>query len=458
MECTKVWLEIITQEAWLNKLLHFKVINILSKNSKLRERDSVLQLLAVKFITYPIIGFSTLFACKIVRERFSIEEFNCFVLIWGSIGLIGIIEYGLGINLTNHLIIRGFDASFRKKLKITTIVLILPLLISLSIGITISSTGIIKSYSLLISNVDIQIHELAIYVSLSVICITFYNLVTRISNGLSRFNQPNTTLALGNILVIVALLMVESYSFSLLMYIAILASAYFFSAIFQIASRNFRVFLNNHSIPDRNIKFETGLMGKRYSMVVIAISIFASFINFYPRWKFASSGTSVEVSGYLTAILVLGIFNSISSALGPFLWNIGIQRNASRDTGFPMKAYKLAIYMNVFLAIPFLITIVVLMNYYNIQFLDSKVILLGILAYCSYFLQNLHMIPSNYLNGIGDLTLQLGLLVLQAIALILCLEYLAVKTANSIYLIQLVVIFFLSFGPSIFILSRKSNA
>ena len=123
-----------------------------------------------------------------------------------------------------------------------------------------------------------------------------------------------------------------------------------------------------------------------------------------------------------------------------------------------MKAYKLAIYINVFLAIPFLITIVVLMNYYNIQFLDSRVILLGILAYCSYFLQNLHMIPSNYLNGIGDLTLQLGLLVLQTIALILCLEYLEVKTANSIYLIQLVVIFFLSFAPSIFILRRKSNA
>lgn len=438
-------------------MLHFKEINIFSKNSKLLERDSVLHLLAVKFITYPIIGLSTLFACKIVRERFSLEEFNCFVLIWSSIGLIGIIEYGLGINLTNHLVIRGFDASFRKKLKITTIVLILPLLIVLLIGITISFTGIIKSYSLLISNVDIQIHELAIFVSLSVICITFYNLVTRISNGLSRFNQPNTTLALGNILVVMALLIVENYSLSLLMYIAILASAYFFSAVFQIVSQNFRSFINDHSIPDRDIKFDTGLMGQRYSIVVIAISIFVSFINFYPRWKFASAGTSVEVSSYLTVILVLGIFNSISSALGPFLWNIGIQRNASRDTGFPMKAYKLAIFMNVFLAIPFLITIVVLMNYYNILFFDSKVILLGILAYCIYFLQNLHMIASNYLNAIRDLILQLGTLVLQAIALILCLEYLEVETANSIYLIQLIIIVFLSFLPSIFILRRKSN-
>jgi hypothetical protein len=441
----------------LNKLLHLKEINIFSKNSKLRGQNSALHLLAIKFVTYPIIGFSTLFACKIVRERFSLEEFNFFVLIWGSIGLIGIIEYGLGINLTNHLIIKGFDTTFRKKLKITTIVLILPFFISLLIGIAISSTSIIKTYSLLISNVDIQVHELAIYVSLSVIFITFYNLVTRISNGLSRFNQPNTTLALGNILVVLALLMAENYSLSLLMYIALLSSAYFFSAIFQIASRNFRASLNDHSIPDINIKFETGLLGKKYSLIVIAISIFVSFINFYPRWKFSSSGTSIEVSGYLTAILVLGIFNSISSALGPFLWNIGIKRNASGDTRFPMKAYKSAIYMNVFLAIPFLITIIVLMEYFNIQFLGSKVILLGVFAYCSYFIQNLHMIASNYLNGIGELTLQLGLLVLQVIALTSCLEYFEVQTATSIYLIQLVVIFFLSFAPTILILRRKSS-
>lgn len=424
----------------------------------LRDRIPLIKLMAVKVATYPFIGFSTLLACKIVREKYTLEEFNLFVLMWGSIGLIGIVEYSLGIRLTNHLVIKGFDKKFIKKLKATTTILILPFFLFLAVAFISKTLNINNEFKITMPNLKIGVNDLVINVALSTIFITSYNLVTRISNGIDRFSQSLTTLALGNVLVVVVLLLSKNFSFPMLVYLVILASAYLFSAIFQVANLEFRKNLRNHSISVLENKFDSGFTDMRYSIVVISISIMVSFINFYPRWRFAVYGNSLEVSGYLTALLVLGVFNSVSASISPMLWNTGIKRNSRGFVQFPVSDYRLILAMNIFLAIPFIFSFIFLMNYYDVQIIEKKILLIGFLSFLYLFLQNLHLIASNYLNNIRDLKLQFGLLVCQAIALLFCIEILDFQTASSIFVLQILVALLLSISPSIYVLWKKSYA
>ena len=425
------------------------------KNLIIYRNNAVLKLLTIKFFTYPIIGFSTLVAFRLVRVRFSLEEFNSFVLIWSSIGIVGIAEYGLGMNLTNHLLIHGFDHDFKHKFKKFSLFLFSPLIVAFLLGYIFHITPKTESLLGVSELVGIQLNHLLMGVSVSVFFITCFNLATRISNGVSRFASPHLTLAAGNFLALIILLYLPKRSTSLIQYLMILASAYLFSAFFQIFNRNLWVKLREELLQSNYETSKKKLSGGGYSAVIFLISLIVTFINFFPRWKFSVIDSKVEISGYLTIALVVGVFSSISSAIGPVLWNAGVSRKLDGRTHFPLKSYQLISIANLLLLGPFLMMLTALFQFYRIEMNSWHYYASGIIAYFLFSFQNLHMIASNYLVERSEILLQLYLLVLQAFLLTCLVIYFDVKTSLVMYMIQTFITIFISFVPSVLILRRK---
>lgn len=425
------------------------------KNLITYRNNAVLKLLVTKIFTYPIIGLSTLVAFRLVRVRFSLEEFNSFVLIWSSVGIIGIAEYGLGMNLTNHLLIQGFDGDFKKKLKNFSLFLFSPLIFVFITGCIFYITPKSESLFGVSELVGIQLSHLLMGVSVSVLFITCYNLATRISNGVSRFASPHLTLAAGNFLALIMLLYLPKQSTSLIQYLMILSSAYLFSALFQLFNRNLWVKLRVEHLQNSYETSNKKLSGGGYSTIFFLISLIVTFINFFPRWKFSLIESKVEVSGYLTIALVVGVFSSISSALGPVLWNAGVSRKLDSRNHFPLKSYQLISIANLLLLFPFLMMLAALFSFYRIEMNSWHYYTSGVVAYLLFSFQNLHMIASNYLVEGSEILLQLYLLVLQAVLLVFLVIYFDVKTSLVMFMIQTFIALFISFVPSVLILQRK---
>lgn len=428
------------------------------KNLVAYKDNTIFRLLLLKFFTYPIIGFSTLVAFRFVRIRFTLEEFNLFVLMWSSIGIIGIAEYGLGVNLTNHLLINGFDQEFKRKLKRFSAILFTPLLIFFLVGLNSQ-----LSYKLeLITGVGklagISLGQILTNVSLSVFFITCYNLTTRISNGVSRFSSPQITLAVGNVLALIALVYLPKIFTGIIQYLIILSSAYLFSAVFQLFDKQLWKELKKGVPQSGQLEIAQKLIGGSYSWIILSISLIVTYINFFPRWKFSSIATEIETSGYLTIMLVVGVFSSLSSVLGPVLWNDGVNRKLDGVAQFPYKSYRVIGVVNLALLAPFFLLLWALSSFYRIEMNSWQFYISGFLAYLFLSFQNLHTLASNYLVERRELVIQLCLLILQAFFLTMLIVILDVKSSTILYLIQTGIILFISVLPSMLILRSKDYA
>ena len=428
------------------------------KNLLAYKDNTIFRLLLLKFFTYPIIGFSTLVAFRFVRIRFTLEEFNLFVLMWSSIGIIGIVEYGLGVNLTNHLLINGFDQEFKRKIKRFSAILFTPLLIFFLVGLNSQ-----LSYKLeLITGVGklagISLGQILTNVSLSVFFITCYNLTTRISNGVSRFSSPQITLAVGNVLALIALVYLPKIFTGITQYLIILSSAYLFSAVFQLFDKQLWKELKKGVPQSGQVEIVQKLIGGSYSWIILSISLIVTYINFFPRWKFSSIATEIETSGYLTIMLVVGVFSSLSSVLGPVLWNDGVNRKLDGVAQFPYKSYRVIGVVNLALLAPFFLLLLGLSSFYRIEMNGWQFYISGFLAYLFLSFQNLHTLASNYLVERRELVIQLCLLILQAFFLTMLIVILDVKSSTILYLIQTGIILFISVLPSMLILRSKDHS
>jgi hypothetical protein len=419
--------------------------------------NTVFRLLVVKLLTYPIIGFSTLVAFRVVRVRFTLEEFNLFVLMWSSIGIIGIAEYGLGVSLTNHLLIKGFDKEFKRKTKIFSCILFTPLIISFLVGL--NSQLLYKAEAIIGVNelAGIPLNQILINVSSSVFFITCYNLVARVSNGVSLFSSPQITLAVGNVFALIILVYLPNALTGITQYLVILASAYLFSAAFQLCNKRLWKELNKGLPQSNQLEIFKKLSGGGYSWIILSISLIVTYINFFPRWKFSSIAPEIETSGYLTIMVVVGVFSSLSSALGPVFWNVGVNRKLDGVTQFPYRSYRIISMVNLALLAPFFLLLLVLSIFYRIEMNSWQFYSSGFLAYLFLSFQNLHIIASNYLVERQELIIQLCLLVLQAFFLTMLIVVLDVRSSTILYLIQTGIILLISVLPSIVILRSKTS-
>ena len=427
------------------------------KNLLAYKNNTIFKLLLLKFITYPIIGFSTLVAFRFVRVRFTLEEFNLFVLMWSSIGIIGIAEYGLGVNLTNHLLINGFDLEFKRKLKRFSFILFTPLLIVFFIGLNPYLISRLEKITGAREIAGLPLSQILINVSLSVFFITCYNLTTRISNGVSRFSSPQITLAVGNVLALVALVYLPKISTGITQYLVILSGAYLFSAIFQLIDKQLWKELNKGVPQSGQLEIVQKLTGRGYSWTILSISLIVTYINFFPRWKFSSMASEIETSGYLTILMAFGVFSSLSSVLGPVIWNDGVNRKLDGVAHFPYKSLRVIGLVNLALLVPFFLLLFALSSFYRIELSGWQFYKSGILAYLLLSFQNLHIIASNYLVEQRELTIQLCLVVMQAFCLTLLIIILDVKSSTTLYLIQTGIVLFISVLPSIIILRVKTT-
>jgi hypothetical protein len=427
-----------------------KIINSLNENL-------FLKLLGLKILTYPIVGLSTLYALKIVRAKFEIGEFNLFMLIWSSIGLIGIIEYGLGVNLTNHILVEGFNVSFRKKIVKISSYIFIPLIISVLFGLYLRFSSYDQNQPENLSIKGQRLSEILIFCSIAVIFIAFYNIVTRISNGISNFSSPQTTLALGNVVSIIILAILSRSHLGILAYVVALASSYFFSAFFQISRKSFWSSLVTYAPAQNQLALQENFMGWSYTTTIVMISLLSSFINFFPRWNFSSISQAFEVSYYLAATFVVGVLTSISSILGPFLWNIGVRRKVSGQRNFPLQQYRVTIQTNFILLIPFFAFYILFAYFFELHMSRSTLLSLGGIAYLNLALQNIHLIASNFLNGHTELVIQMILLVFQALSIIFAITQFHLHSAVELYSVQTLVFLFLGVLPSIFVLWNKSH-
>ncbi len=412
------------------------------------------RLVVTKLITYPIIGFSTLYAFKIVRQEFQLDQFNSFVLLWTSIGFVGLLEYAFGIYLTNHILILGFDRTFTLKVKKICIILISPLVLVIILGIllTFEIGGFEKFNGVAFRGMSIG--QLLICCPLAIIFLTLYNLITRISNGVSSFISPQITLAIGNLLVICGLKLASSYQIGILVYLDILASAYLISACLQIATKHLRVQIGKFIPSQVNNSSRYIFFGNNYSLIVLSISGLVTFLNLYPRWGFSKFASQTQLSWYLIVSVVLGIFASLSSSLSPLLWNRGITRARTATSNFPRIEYRYALLGNLILFFPFMMTHIWLTHFYDLSVGKLNIFLLGLVGFLYLSVQNFHLIASNYLNERSELLLQLKLLVVQSLAFLWIINWLSIDSALSILICQLGISIFLSFIPT-FIVFRK---
>jgi|688.fasta_scaffold57446_5 hypothetical protein len=415
------------------------------------------RLVVSKLLTYPIIAFSTLYAFKIVRQEFQLDLFNSFVLLWTSIGFVGLFEYAFGIYLTNHILILGFDRTFRQKVKKICIILIAPPVLVIILGISIVFK--IGKYEIFngIAFRGMSIGQLLICCPLAIIFLTLYNLTTRISNGVSSFVYPQITLAIGNLIVVCGLRLVSSYQIGILVYLDILASAYLISACLQLATKHLRVQIRKFAPRKVNDSSHYNFFGNNYSLIVLFISGLVTFLNLYPRWGFSKFASQTELSWYLIVSVVLGIFASLSSTLSPLLWNRGINRARNVTSNFPRFEYRYALIGNLILFFPFMFTYIWLTHFYDLSIGSLDVFLLGLVGFLCLSVQNLHLIASNYLNERSELLLQLKLLVVQSLTFVWIVNWLSIDSALSLLICQLGISLFLSFIPTFFVFRKISN-
>jgi hypothetical protein len=168
--------------------------------------------------------------------------------------------------------------------------------------------------------------------------------------------------------------------------------------------------------------------------------------------------SEIETSGYLTIMLVVGVFSSLSSVLGPVIWNDGVNRKLESVAQFPYKSYRVIGVVNLALLAPFFLFLFALSSFYRIEMNDWQFYSSGFLAYLFLSFQNLHIIASNYLVERRELIIQLCLLVSQALLLTMLIVIFDVKSSTTLYLIQTSIVLFISVLPSILILRSKDHS
>lgn len=420
-------------------------------------RGDAARLIVTKLLTYPIIGFSTLYAFKIVRQEFQLDLFNSFVLLWTSIGFVGLFEYAFGIYLTNHILILGFDRTFTQKVKKICVILIAPLVLVIILGmLLVFGIGHFEIFNEIAFR-GMSIAQLLICCPLAIIFLTIYNLTTRISNGVSSFVSPQITLAIGNLIVVFGLRLVSSYQIGILVYLDILASAYLISACLQLSTKHHRAQIRKFTPSKVNNLSQYNFFGNNYSLIVLSISGLVTFLNLYPRWGFSKFASQTQLSWYLIVSVVLGIFASISSSISPLLWNRGINRARNETSNFPRIEYRYALLGNLILFFPFILTYIWLTHFYDLSLGKLDVFLLGLVGFLYLSIQNLHIIASNYLNERSELLFQLKLLIVQSLACVWIINWLSIDSALSILVCQLGISIFLSFIPTFLIFWKISN-
>ncbi len=404
-----------------------------------------------RLITYPVTALCTFFNFWVISQLFSTPLFNFYLNLWMLVGLSQILEYALGVQIMNRIILHGYTQETLSQLK-HSIFALGSLVTAFGITFWISPIrGFLEKYlSSFAVSLAVQLPYLLTIFMLILFLTGTSQLLSRVLIGLSRFTINQYIYMSGYVLVTIILCTL------FFLEIRLPFSAYIAISLSPLAITFIPLALIVRKTNFQLRKIESGVMsnhtGLGYGATFTLVSIFATYALFLPRLYTDLKGETL--SQFLLIFTIIGMFMNVSSSVSQVLWRNNLDKSPNWEKS--LKMYKNAVRLNLAILPMLFCALIVTFDVFNLKINALRLLQIGAIGFVNLFFSNIHIVSSSHLTSKRDLRVSLLFLILHSFTLLILLKFTHIESVTvSLLLVTGVSLVFANIPTLVYLNRRK---
>jgi hypothetical protein len=405
-----------------------------------------------RLITYPLTALCTFFNFWIMSQLFNTTLFNLYLVLWMLVGVSQILEYALGVQIMNRVILNGYTQKILAQVKVS--IGVLGCLV-LAIGIACWFSPLRNVFEQYLYSKDKTLVDMYPSVLLVFLIVLFFTglsqLMSRVLIGLARYTVNQYVSMIGYLLVTLILYLTFSLEIELTFSAALAISLSPLAVVFiPLAFIIWTIRVPESSSENLDNSRYTGLS---YGVVYTLVSVLASYVLFLPRLD--TDLRDRTLSQFLLIFTVIGMFMNIASSVSQLMWRSNLKRPSGWNGA--KKLYLVAAQLNLLILPLFCCVMAITLKLFSFQINLSYLLQICLAGYLNLFFTNLHLVSSSQLTSKKDLTSSLGFLVLHSVGLMILLNVTKLDTVvSSLILITIISLIFAHIPTALYLKLRIS--